>query len=237
MVELKDNRIAAWGVHLFTATGVVFAMLALAAINEGSQGKALLWLLAAILVDGVDGTLARMVGVKDQLPGIDGSALDLIIDYLTYVFLPALFIWRGGFLPPSMAMLLVGAILVSSLYTFARRDMKTDDGYFRGFPALWIGVAFFLFALRPGETFAAVVVVLLIVATFAPIHFIHPFRAKDYGALPIGLTAFGAAASIALLLQAWHPTIHALLVAVVVGSAAALVVLGLARTVRERRSQ
>lgn len=226
----------AWGVHLFTASGVVFAMLALAAIIDGYEPAALLWLLAAIIVDGIDGTLARAVRVKEQLPSIDGDVLDLVIDYLTYAFLPAMFIWRGGYLPKSLAEVLVAAILVSSLYVFARRDMKTDDGYFRGFPALWIGVAFFFFVLRPGEIAAAVIATALVAATFAPIHVIHPFRARDYGALPVALTGFGAAGSLALLVQDWHPTIYALLVAISVGSGAALIVLGLSRTVRGPKS-
>lgn len=227
----------AWGVHLFTASGVVLAFLALSAIERGEQSTALLWLLAAIVVDGLDGTMARAARVKQQLPRINGDVLDLVIDYLTYVFLPAVFVWHGGFLPESLAGALTALVLVSSLYVFARSDMKTEDGYFCGFPALWIGIAFFFFVLQPSETVAAVTVALLVAATFAPIHVIHPFRAKDYGALPIVLTALGATASVALLFQDWHPTIRALLVGMSVGSAAALLVLGLARTVRGPKPQ
>lgn len=232
-----SSRMLAWGVHLFTATGVVFAMLAMAAIEQEYQGAALLWLLAAVIVDGIDGTLARAARVKAQLPRIDGDVLDLVIDYLTYVFVPAMFIWRGGYLPEWAAGVLTAAVLVSSLYVFARRDMKTDDGYFRGFPALWIGVAFFFFVLQPSQAVAAVAVAALIAATFAPIHVIHPFRATDYGALPIVLTAMGAIGSAALLIQDWHPLIRAVLVGLSVGSAAALVVLGVARTVRGPKPQ
>ena len=230
-------RLLAWGVHALTASGVVFALLALAAIERDDHGTALLWLFAAMVVDGVDGTLARTARVKQVLPRIDGEVLDLVIDYLTYVFLPALFIWRGEYLPTSVAGVLTALILVSSLYVFARRDMKTDDGYFRGFPALWIGVAFYFHVLLPSETVAAVTVAILVAATFAPVHFIHPFRARDYGSWPLVFAAIGGAASAALLLPGWIRDLYALLVALSLGSAAALVILGLGRTVRERKPQ
>ena len=130
----KGGVAAAWGVHLFTSLGVVLGLLALVAIERGEPREALLWLLLALLVDGVDGTLARAAKVQERLPRIDGAALDLIIDYLNYVFIPVLLIWHGRYLPDQLALPLSAAILVSSLYVFARRDMKTDDGYFRGFP-------------------------------------------------------------------------------------------------------
>ena len=223
---------AAWAVHLLTGSGVVLALLALAALEDGDQREALLWLVAAIVIDGVDGTLARAAHVKTRLPRIDGEALDLVIDYLTYVFIPAVMIWRGEYLPEALALPLTALVLISSLYVFARRDMKTEDGYFRGFPALWIGVAFFFLVLRPSETVAAVTVALLVVATFAPIHVIHPFRARDYGIWPIVLTAVGAAATAALLLPGWHRDIQAFLAAMAAGTGAALIVLGLLRTYR-----
>lgn len=224
--------IAAWLVHAFTASGVVLAMLALLAVEQHRWTLALTWLALSGIVDGVDGSLARWARVKQRLPRIDGDTLDLVIDYLTYVFVPALFIWRAGLVPPDLAPWLAAAILVSSLYVFARTDMKTEDGYFRGFPALWSVVAFYLFVLQPGAGIGAVVVVLLVAMTFAPIHFVHPFRVRDYGAWLPGIAILWIAATCALLWPDWSEAVRLVIAAVSVATAAALIALGLVRTFR-----
>lgn len=226
---------AAWGVHLFTSLGVVVAFLALLAIERGQPREALLWLVLAMLIDGVDGTLARAAKVKERLPRIDGGALDLVIDYLTYVFLPVLFIWRGGYLPDALAMPLCAAILSSSLYIFARRDMKTDDGYFRGFPALWNVIAFYFFVLEPGPAMSAVVVTALLIMTFAPVHMVHPFRVRDYGWLLPVLAVVWAVTTPALVLPMLGDVLRSALGAISVGSALVLIAMGLLRTVRGPR--
>src|SRR5215213_7993210 len=174
------QRILAWSVHIFTATGAVIALLALRAVEEHRWTAALLWLFAALVVDGIDGTLARATRTKELAPRIDGDVLDLVIDYLNYVFVPTIFMLEAGMLPQTLALPLAGLIQLSSLYVFARKDMKTEDGYFRGFPALWNVVALYLFVLKPGQGIAAAFVVALVVMTFAPVHVIHPFRARDY---------------------------------------------------------
>src|SRR5688572_5284033 len=190
----SGKTFAAWLVHAFSATGAVFALLALAAIDRGELRIALLWLAVALVVDGVDGTLARKAEVKARLPRIDGSILDLVIDYLNYVFVPTLFIWQAGLVPDALAVPLGALIQLSSLYVFARSDMKTEDNYFRGFPALWNVVAVYLFVGQPGPVAGAIIVFLLALASFAPIHFVHPFRVRDYGPwLPLLALAWAAA--------------------------------------------
>ena len=222
----------AWLVHLLTASGTIVALLALTAIEREDWRLALLWLLAALAIDGVDGSLARLARVKQLVPRIDGDALDLVVDYLNYVFVPALFIWRAGLVPPPVAPALCAAILLSSLYVFARADMKTEDGYFRGFPALWNVVALYLFAVQPGAEIGAVMVASLAVMSFAPVHFVHPFRVRDYGVwLPV-LALLWAAASAPLLLQGWSPPVRAALLWTSVLSGLALIALGLLRTCR-----
>jgi phosphatidylcholine synthase len=134
--ETRTSRSAAWAVHVFSASGAVLALLAMIAIHEHRWTDAMLWLFAALVVDGVDGTLARTARVKEVAPRIDGDVLDLVIDYLNYVFVPTLFILEAGLLPRVAAIPLAALIQLSSLYVFARRDMKTEDNYFRGFPAL-----------------------------------------------------------------------------------------------------
>ena len=225
----------AWAVHAFTASGVVLAFLALLAVDRQAWAEALLWLFAALVVDGVDGTFARAVHVRERLPRIDGDALDLVIDYLTYVFIPALFIWRGGYLPQAWALSLVAGILVSSLYTFARRDMKTEDGYFRGFPALWNVVAFYFFVTNPEPSVGALVIAALVVMTFAPVHVVHPFRVRDYGRwLPVLAIAW-LISTAGLLLPVEAARLPLLAVSLV--TMTAMVLMGFVRTARGPRAE
>jgi phosphatidylcholine synthase len=226
---------AAWLVHLFTASGVVIAFLALEATYRGEWRLALLWLLAALAVDGVDGTLARWARVKEHVPRIDGEAFDLIVDYLNYVFVPAVFICRAGLVPEALALPLAAAILLSSVYVFVRRDMKTADNYFRGFPALWNVVALYLFVAQPGPAAGAVAVTLLAVMSFAPIRFVHPFRVKDYQPLLQISAVLWTIATLALLWPGWSPGTAKLWLWASYASAAILLGLGLIRSVRGDR--
>jgi phosphatidylcholine synthase len=223
---------AAWLVHLFTASGVVLALLALEATDRGEWRLALFWLLAALAVDGIDGSLARAARVKDMVPRIDGEAFDLIVDYLNYVFVPAVFICRAGLVPETLALPLAAAILLSSVYVFVRRDMKTADNYFRGFPALWNVVAFYLFAVQPGPLAGAVVVIVFSVLSFAPIVFVHPFRVHDWQPWPKLAALAWAAATLALLWPGWSEAAGRAWLAASLALAAILLALGLVRSLR-----
>jgi phosphatidylcholine synthase len=225
----------AWLVHAFTASGALLALLALMAVEEGDWTMALVWLVVALFVDGVDGSLARWARVKEKAPRIDGDTLDLVIDYLTYVLVPTLFLWRAELIPPALAPGLAAAILISSLYVFARTDMKTDGGYFRGFPALWNLVAFYLFVLQVRPMVGAIVVVFLVAATFAPIHFVHPFRVRDYGKWLPALTILWSVATGALLWPGLVEPERTFVAATSIASAAVLLALGLLRSLRDLR--
>ena len=226
----------AWLVHAFTASGALLALLALMAVEERDWTMALVWLAVALVVDGIDGSLARWARVKEKAPRIDGDILDLVIDYLTFVLVPTLFLWRAELIPPLLAPWLAGAILISSLYVFARTDMKTDGGYFRGFPALWNLVAFYLFVLQARPIVGAIVVVILVALTFAPIHFVHPFRVREYGKWLPALTVVWGIATCALLSpdlgdsRPWIATVS-------IASAGALLFLGLLRSLRDLKAQ
>ncbi|MCL6697405.1 hypothetical protein LZ496_01190 [Sphingomonas sp. NSE70-1] len=223
-------RVAAWAVHLFSATGAVLALLALAAISKHEWTEAMYWLFAALVVDGVDGSFARAARVKEVVPRIDGEALDLVIDYLNYVFVPTLFMWEAGLLPNP---LFLGALIqVSSLYVFARRDMKTEDGYFRGFPALWNIVALYLFAAGLPRDTAGLIVAALVLLTFAPIHFAHPFRVRDYGIWLPALAVVWSAATVAMLLPGISDAVRSPLLMLSSGAALIIVGLGLFRSMR-----
>jgi phosphatidylcholine synthase len=224
-----------WAVHAFTATSAIFALLSLLAIEAREFTEALLWLLAALAVDGIDGTLARAVRIRERVPDVDGEALDLIVDFLTYVFVPTLLIIQARLVAPPLAVPLAALILLSSLYLFTRKDMKTEDGFFRGFPSLWNVVAFYLFAVRPGEVAGTIVVLLLAIATFAPIHFVHPFRARGFGPLPPVLAILWLVSTLALLWPEWGPGIRILWLIASVASALLIIGIGVLRSFRGPR--
>jgi phosphatidylcholine synthase len=175
-INISSRTLAAFAVHAFTACGAACALLALTAATSADWTQMFLWLGVALFVDGVDGTFARRLHVAELLPRWSGDVLDFVVDYATYVFVPAYAVAVGGIVPASLALPLGLIVVVTGAIYFADRRMKTSDSYFRGFPALWNVVAFYLFLLKPAPWFAALVVLLLAAATFAPIYFVHPVR-------------------------------------------------------------
>ena len=171
-------RTAAALVHIFTALGVVCALFAALAIMDGAWEVLFVWLGVAFLIDGIDGVFARLVGVADRLPRFSGDRLDLVIDYVTYVFVPALALVAAGFLPGVIGLILAALILLSSLYHFSDLESKADDLSFVGFPAIWNVVAFYIFAFSLQPALAMAVVAICIIMTFVPMRWVHPFRVK-----------------------------------------------------------
>ena len=198
---LHVARIKAWGAHGFTATGVVLAFLATLALLENSPKACLLWLGLALVVDGVDGSLARRVNVSTVLPSFDGSVLDLVIDYLTYVFIPALFIYRYIDLPDFTHLFTVSVILVSSLFCFCNVNMKSKDNYFVGFPAAWNVVALCVYIIQPDAWVTLLTVIGLALLTVTPMKFLHPFRVRQFMPLNILVTFVWMLSSALLILQ------------------------------------
>lgn len=175
----------AYAVHLLTASGAVFSMLAMLAAVEAEWSLMFLWLVVAFLVDGVDGPLARSYDVKTHAPQIDGVLLDLIIDYLTYVFIPAFALFKSGLLPGWTGWVAIIVITFASALYFADTRMKTKDNSFAGFPACWNMVALVIFALQPSFWVSLVLVVVLAAAMFTPLKFIHPVRTERWRALSL----------------------------------------------------
>lgn len=198
---LHVARLKAWGAHGFTATGVVLAFLATLALLENSPKACLLWLGLALVVDGVDGSLARRVNVSTVLPSFDGSVLDLVIDYLTYVFIPALFIYRYIDLPDFTHLFAVSVILVSSLFCFCNVNMKSKDNYFVGFPAAWNVVVLYFYILDVHPWITLAIIVLLAGLTLTKMKFLHPFRVRQFMPLNILVTFVWMLSSALLILQ------------------------------------
>ncbi len=197
--------LAPFAVHVFTASGAALAMLALMEAVERRWANMFLWLGIALVVDGVDGALARRFRVAERLPRWSGDALDLVVDILTYVFVPAYALSVSGLLPPMLAVLLVLLIVVTSALYFADRQMKSSDNYFMGFPAVWNLVAFYLLLLKPGPYAAAAIIILFSAATFLPVPFVHPFRVARWRALTIALMVIWLALAIFAVLRNLAP--------------------------------
>jgi phosphatidylcholine synthase len=203
MTEISEHawpvRARAFAVHVLTAAGAAGALLALIAATRGAWTEMFLWLGLALIIDGVDGALARHLRVAEVLPRWSGDVLDFVVDFATYILVPAYAIAASGLLPALVAIPLSIVIVMTGALYCADRQMKAADNYFRGFPALWNVVAFYLFLLRPPPWLAAAAIVALAVLTFVPFPFIHPFRVERLWPVNITLLiAWAVLAAIAL---------------------------------------
>lgn len=193
------DHLRALSVHLLTATGAVFAMLALLAAVQHDWSMMYVWLVVAFAVDGVDGPLARRYDVKANAPEYDGELLDLIIDYLTYVFIPAYALFGSDLLPGWTGWICIIVITFTSALYFADTRMKTPNNSFSGFPGCWNMAVLVFFALRPDFWVILGLVIALAAAMFTRLEFVHPFRTRRWRAvtLPVAFawTVFAGAAA------------------------------------------
>jgi phosphatidylcholine synthase len=186
-------RAAAFSVHVFTALGAGIALIAMLEAVREHWAAMFAWLGVALIIDAVDGPIARRLEVVRVQPNWSGEVLDLVVDFITYVFVPAYAITASGLLLPLAAPLLgIGIVVTSALY-FADRRMKTADNHFRGFPGLWNIAAFYLFLLHPAPALGSLGVLILIVLTFVPFNVIHPVRVTRLRWLTLTLVALWAA--------------------------------------------
>lgn len=180
--EVAHNTKMAWLTHVFTSTGIVAGFLGLLSVLDGSPRAALTWFMVAVVIDGLDGPMARHYDISMAIPHIDGGSLDLMIDYVTCVVGPALFLHAFGMLPRhhNISLICVGLVLISSLYVMSNKDIMTRDHYFNGFPAMWNFVVNILFVLQSRVWVNVGVIVVLVVFTFVPLKFIHAIRVRDF---------------------------------------------------------
>jgi phosphatidylcholine synthase len=201
MAGRKGQPYTAWFVHLYTASSAVLALLATRAIFEYRFRDAFFWLAATIIIDATDGVLARAARVSQRLPWFNGAKLDDIVDYLTYVFVPAVFVWRSLLVPDAWAVPVTSAMLLSSAYGFNRDDAKTSDHFFTGFPSYWNLVVFYLFLMRGSQVANAIVLLALAVFVFIPIRYLYPSRMPNWRAVTVAL---GIAWGVTLLVMVWQ---------------------------------
>jgi phosphatidylcholine synthase len=193
------NRWAAWLVHIYTASGALCAFFGTLAVFSSRYRDAFLLMALATFLDATDGVLARAAAVKEVLPRFDGARLDDIVDYLTFVFLPALLLYQSGALPQQWGGLVVACILLSSAYGFASGDAKTDDHFFTGFPSYWNIVALYLHAARVAPAINAAILVVLSALVFVRIGYVYPSRTPTLRTLTLVLGAIWALLMVALI--------------------------------------
>jgi phosphatidylcholine synthase len=192
----KIRSIYAYGVHLFTATGAVFSFFALLAIIQHEWRIMVVWMIASMLVDGFDGFLARRADTKVYASKIDGALMDNIIDYFTYVVVPALFLYESGVLPPGWGMAGACAILLASAFQFSQTDAKTEDHFFTGFPSYWNIVAIYVLVLGLNPWVNLAILLFLVALIFIPIKYIYPTRSTQLRTLTLVLISVYFAMSI-----------------------------------------
>lgn len=214
MQRLSDGRmtrpvLAAWGVHLYTASGAVLGFLALEAISGGRYGFAFACMALATVIDSTDGTLARRARVKQVLPHFDGARLDDIVDYLNYVVVPIVLASHAGLTPSGRAGLMVCALpLLASGYGFCQLDAKTEDNFFKGFPSYWNIVVFYLFVLRTPLWFNVATLVGFSVLVFVPIRYLYPSKNPTAQRTTYVLGAIWGACAVALLSEFPVPSVQ-----------------------------
>jgi phosphatidylcholine synthase len=198
-------RALAFSVHILTALGAALAALALLAAAAEDWPLMFVLLGLALIVDAVDGPLARRFNVAERLPRWSGDVLDLVVDYSTYVLVPAFAIAVGSLMPDAWAVLASIVVAVTGALYFADRNMKTADSYFRGFPAVWNVIVFYLFLLRPMPWLAAAIIAAFAALTFAPVRFVHPLRVRRLRAVTVVLLGLWALLALAAVVQGLEP--------------------------------
>lgn len=220
---------AAIAVHLLTAFGAVCGLLALHYAAAQNWSAAFLWMGAALLIDGADGPLARILNIDAVLPRFSGVSLDETIDYLNYCVVPAFVFLESGLLGDWRALFVASLIVLVSLFHFADRSSKTPDGYFVGFPALWNVVCFYVFAFALNENATLALVVVLALLTFVPVKWVHPLRVRRLRALTVAVVTCWAAAAAFTVIDGFpaKPFVQVILIV----SALYALALGISRTV------
>jgi phosphatidylcholine synthase len=207
LAQLDGRTVGQFSVHVLTAAGAACALLALMAAVAGQWAMMFAWLGLALIVDAADGPLARRLDLARTMPRWSGETLDLVVDFTTYVFVPAYAIVAGGVLPAWSAAVVGVCIVMSGALYFADRAMKTPDNYFRGFPALWNVAAFYLLLIRPAPLLALAFVAVLVAATFVPFPFIHPMRVRRNRAFNIALLGLWSVLALAAVILDLKPPV------------------------------
>ena len=204
---MSSEQQRAFSVHLLTASGAFLAFMAMISAADERWVAMFLWLGFALFVDGIDGPLARRFETKRVLPDWSGDTLDAIIDYATYVLIPAFALYQSGIIGRPASFLAAAVIVVTSAIYYADTRMKTDDNFFKGFPVTWNMVVFVLFAVQPPGWAALAIVLFCAVTTFLPIKFLHPVRVVRWRVVNLGVVAIWTVFGLTALLQGFDTSV------------------------------
>ncbi|ARG97660.1 phosphatidylcholine synthase [Legionella micdadei] len=229
------HYLVAWAVHAFTASAACFGILTLIEIYQHNYVQALWFMGIAVFIDAVDGSLARLVGVKSVLPNIDGTLLDNIVDYLNYVITPCFFLFvKPDMLPPSYLLFIIVAIVITSAYQFCQADAKTTDHFFKGFPCYWNIAVFYMFIFDTSMSTNAWILSILCVLIFVPVKYVYPSR-LDYLTeskfLKVVMHSFSATYGVSSAVILWsYPNIESLWLVLSIGYVVIYLTLSVYRT-------
>lgn len=202
--QITKPKTLAFGVHLFTATGSIIAFMSLVEASNKNWVYSFAWLGLALFVDGVDGPMARRLGVKNVLPNWSGEMLDNVIDYVTYVLIPAFIIYNSGLLNTALSYLSGLIIVSSSAIYYADTGMKTKENFFKGFPVVWNMLVFALFVIQPNQWFSFFAIVLSAIICFLPVYFLHPVRVARLRYINLPIFLLWCALGVIALLYNFH---------------------------------
>lgn len=194
--RLDLHQVRALAIHMFTASGALAGLMSLVHLFSNDITGTFMWLGIALVIDSIDGPLARKFRISEALPGFDGAILDHVIDYSTYTMIPAVIMYRIGFMPPGWDLMAAGLVVMSSLYCFANKSLKTKDNFFTGFPATWNLVVLAFYILETPPVLNVVIVILCVALTFVPLTFVHPFRVRAFRPVTMPLTFVWAALAV-----------------------------------------
>lgn len=203
--KAKASRVLAYGVHVLTALGAALGLLALQSVFTGDLTQAFLWLGVALVVDAVDGPLARRLAVEERAKRYDGAQLDLVVDFVTYVFVPAAMLLRPEVMAQPYGLAAGLAVTLASALYFADTGMKTDDWWFRGFPAVWNIVVFYIVVFAPPAWLALAIILIATALMFLPVVFVHPVRVRRWRRLTMAMLGLWVIAAAATLWQGMTP--------------------------------
>jgi phosphatidylcholine synthase len=192
------RKIIAWSVHIYTVAGGLIGLAALIAAAQGNLHTSFMMLMATVFIDSTDGTLARRAHIKQVLPDFDGSEVDNVIDFFTYVWIPVFIMWKAELLPHPI---LLGVPVVAALYAYGQVNMKSNEGYFIGFPSYWNIIALYLFWLHPAPVLAALMVLVPGILSFVPTRYLYPSRGGPLWRITYVLTALWLLLVLVLLFQ------------------------------------
>ena len=177
----KDiDTLLAWSVHLLTCSGLIAGFLALICVFKNDETSAFLFLGLALLIDAVDGTLARKFKVSIFVKNIDGKMLDSVIDFFNYIIIPSVMIYWFKLVPSPFEIIIPSIILIVSAISYSNNNLMTSDNFYKGFPCIWNILLFYLYLFDLSQVYNLFLISACILLKFIPMKFIHPLRVNKY---------------------------------------------------------